>query len=233
MKTLMELFVFIILMLFHGESQSQSQVANANLDPNENAIVGKTVTIQSKFTGLPLVEPHISAHPANNDHLLVAAMVVTDVNNPYESCRLSSFISKDGGTTWTETAHNWWGYDPWTAMSSNGHTVMAWIGTKGSFQDQYPIQFFTSDDGGITWNDNVQTLGGGHDGTKLAALNEEFYFTTVRFRNDMGADVILYRRAGKAKFEEVARIDGKGERLNFCEPAMLSDGTVIVPASHF
>jgi hypothetical protein len=195
--------------------------------------VGETVTIKSQFTGMPLVEPHISAHPGNNNHLLAAAMVVTNVNDPYESCRLSSFVSQDGGATWKETAHNWWDYDPWTAILLNGQTAMSWIGTFGSFKDQYPIQFFSSADGGKTWNDKVQALPGEYDGTKITSSGNEFYFTTVRFRDDMSTDVILCRREGAGQFEEVAKIDGKGERLNFCEPAILTEGTVVVPASHF
>lgn len=216
-----------------GLTIAQTGPAKATLDTRNNAVVGQTITIKSQFEGLPLVEPHISAHPIDNNHLLVAGMVVTDINTPYESCRLSSFVSTDGGLLWKETAHDWWGYDPWTAILPNGQTVMAWIGTSGRFKGRYPIQFFSSDDGGMTWEDSVQTLSGNHDGTKLAALGNEFYFTTVHFNHNMGADVLLYRKEGAGEFQEVAKIDGKGQRLNFCEPALLTDGTVIVPASHF
>lgn len=221
------------LVLASTQCDSQPNARFSELDSRSSIKVGRTVTIKSQFVGLPLVEPHISAHPADNNHLLVAAMVVTDVNRPYESCRLSSFVSKDAGLTWNETAHDWWDYDPWTAILPSGQTVMSWIGTSGGFKDQYPIQFFSSNDGGVTWNEITQTLSGGYDGTKIAALNNEFYFTTVRFRENMGADIILCRREGSGLFEEVAEIDGKGERLNFCEPAILSDGKVVVPASHF
>jgi len=208
----------------------------APLDEKSSVLVGETVTIKSQFEGLPVVEPHISAHPRDNNHLLVAGMIVTDVNRPYQSCRLSSFVSSDGGQNWKETAHDWWGYDPWTAILPDGNTVMTWLGTKGSFQSQFPLQFFSSDNGGISWNDQVQGFQGkghGHDGTKVTALKNEFYYTTVRFNGDMGADVVLYRKEGNGAFEEVAFVDGKGVRLNFCEPAILTDGTVIVPSSHF
>lgn len=197
--------------------------------------IGKTITIKSQFLGLPVVEPHISAHPANNDHLLVAAMVVTDINKPYQSCRLSSFVSKDGGVSWAETAHDYWGYDPWTAILPNGKTTMSWLGTPKSFKHQFPIQFFSSNDGGTTWLQEPQTFASdhGHDGTKITALNNHFYFTTVRFNGNMSADVVLYHRLNDDPFEEVSQIDAQGLRLNFCEPAILSDGTVLVPASHF
>ena len=227
------LFITIFSILICSDCKSQPSSNNAILDKNNNITVGKNIVIKSQFTDLPVVEPHISAHPTDNNFLLAAAMVVTDINNPYQSCRLSSFISQDGGETWEETAHDWWGYDPWTAILPNGQTVMSWLGTKGNFQHQFPVQFFSSKNGGKNWEEKNQTLSGGHDGTKIAALNNEFYFTTVRFRGHGIADVILCRREGDGDFKEVAKIDAKGKRLNFCEPAILSDGTVIVPASHF
>ncbi len=192
------------------------------------------VTIKSQFQGMPVVEPHICAHPSDPNILLVAAMVVTDVNRPYQSCRLSSFFSNDGGETWTETAHDFWGYDPWTTILASGEAVMAWLGTKGSFRHQFPIQFFASKNGGKSWAIEPQTIHNvhGHDGTKMASSGSSVYFSTVRFRGDMSADVVLYERQGRGEFQEVAQVDAQGLRLNFCEPAILTDGTVIVPASH-
>lgn len=233
MKTKFNILLIALLGLTLLHCQSQIQSNKAQVDDRASAIVGTNITIRSEFKNLPLVEPHISAHPGNNNHLLVAAMVVTDINNPYESCRLSSFVSVDNGETWQETQHDWWDYDPWTAILPDGNTVMSWIGTPGKFKDEYPIQFFLSKDGGISWEEDVQTLEGGYDGTKVTALNNAFYFTTVRFREDMGADVVLCERVGNEVFTEVAVIDGKGERLNFCEPAILTSGKVIVPASNF
>ena len=197
--------------------------------------VGATITIKSQFEGLPVVEPHISAHPVSNDHLLAAAMIVTDISHPYQSCRLSSFVSTDGGLSWEETIHNYWGYDPWTAILPDGQTAMSWLGTPEKFRHQFPIQFFSSADGGITWVEEVQTIpaGHGHDGTKISAAGDDFYFTTVRFNHDMSADVVLYHRQKAGLFSEVATISGQGVRLNFCEPTVLSDGTAIIPSSHF
>lgn len=197
--------------------------------------VSKNFAIPSKLKDLPVVEPHLSAHPIDKDHLLAAAMIVTEKDQPYESCRLSTFISNDGGKNWEETTLDYWGYDPWTAILPNGQTALSWLGTPGSFQHQFPIQFFQSDNGGKTWNQQAQTsqAAHGHDGTKIISHRNDFYFTTVRFNGDMSADVVLYHRKDQEAFQEVAKIDGQGVRLNFCEPAVLSDGTVVVPASHF
>ncbi len=205
----------------------------APLDLMNSAVVHPSQSISSQLKGLPVVEPHIAAHPNSPNHLLVAAMIVTDVNNPYESSRLTSFVSQDGGLSWRETLHDWWGYDPWVAILPNGQTAMSWIGSKQSFQHKFPICFFSSSDGGLSWSDEVQILDGNYDGTKIVALGSTFYFTSVRFRPDMGADVVLYRRQNEQPFEQVAVVDGKGKRLNFCEPAVQTDGTVLVPASDF
>lgn len=197
--------------------------------------IGGTVTIKSKFEGQPVVEPHLSAHPSDPWHLLAAAMVVTDISNPYQSSRLSSFVSEDGGLTWQETAHDYWGYDPWTAILPDGQTAMGWLGTKGSFNHQFPIQFFSSADGGRSWSQGVQTENSphGHDGVKIAAGNNKFYFTSVRFRDDMGADVVVYSRQNHLPFKYETKVNSRGVRLNFCEPAILLDGSVLIPSSYY
>lgn len=211
---------------------AREEASFAPLDERRSARVTLRRPIESSLD-LPLVEPHVAAHPADARHLLVSAMVVTDVATPYESSRLVSFVSRDGGETWRETLHDWWGYDPWSAIAPSGETAMSWIGTRGSFQHRFPVRLFASDDGGRTWSETVQEAAGNYDGTKIAVLGDTFWFTTVRFGANHGADVILYRRDGGGPFVETARIDGGGRRLNFCEPAPLADGTVLVPASDY
>ena len=224
-------FFVLLAYLFLSAGCEAQPVQRAEVDEANAVVAGPNIPVPSQFKSLPLVEPHLSAHPGNPDHLLAGAMVVTDINRPYESCRLVSFTSTDGGKSWTETVHDWWGYDPWTAIAADGTAIMSWIGTAGSFQDRYPVQLFTSGNGGITWSKSVQTLAGMHDGTKLVEHQGRFFFTTVRFREQEGADVMLYARAAGEEFVEVGRLDGKGERLNFCEPAVNAEGTVVIPAS--
>ncbi|SMD36712.1 BNR/Asp-box repeat-containing protein [Reichenbachiella faecimaris] len=209
--------------------------SQAELKTVSSVMVGETVTIHSQFKGLPIVEPHLSAHPSDSLHLLAAAMIITNINQPYQSARLSSFVSKDGGQTWKETPHDYWGYDPWTAILPDGQTAMSWLGTSGSFKHQFPIQFFSSDNGGESWKDEVQTFKSnhGHDGTKITGFKNNFFFTTVRFKDDMSADVILYQRTGNGSFNEITLVPSQGVRLNFCEPVILSDDTILIPSSHY
>jgi hypothetical protein len=198
------------------------------LDERTSVELGAEHAIRSRFADLPLVEPCLATHPALDGHLLVGAIVITDIRRPYESGRLASFLSTDGGATWNETVHDSYDYDPWAAIASDGQAVLAWIGTPGGFRDEYPIQLFRSADGGRTWY-APQTLTGNHDGTKVIAWRDRFWFTTLRFREDMETEIVLYGAEGAGEFEELARIPGRGERLRFCEPAVLADGRVVLP----
>ncbi len=196
--------------------------------------IGKVIPISSSL-GIPIVEPSLAIHPSNPNHILVAAMAITDSNNPYQSARLLTFLSQNGGQNWTETVWDYWGYDPWISMMPNGHTTLAWLGTRGSFKHVFPLQLFRSADGGITWSTNVQQINNahGHDGTKVIYHNDSFIASTARFNADMSADIAVYKAEADEPFEELTQVSGKGIRLNFCEPAILSNGTMILPGSEF
>ena len=226
--------LFGVLVSFSA-CEAQLEIPFANLDENIDIIVGANIPIQSKFNHLPIVEPTIAAHPENSAILLAAAMIVTDVKNPYESCRLSSFYSDDGGNAWQEIDHDYWGYDPWVSILPNGSASMSWLGTARKFKHQFPLQLFRSSDSGKSWDNEVEHFRGfghGHDGTKLVGHKDAFYLTVVRFNGNMGADVVLYESKNGQGFKEVGAIGGNGKRLNFCEPAILSNGSVVVPTMH-
>ncbi len=206
---------------------------SAKIDERITFKITENVKLSTDWSELPIVEPHISAHPSDPNILLVAGQLVNDIDRPYESCQLLTYHSEDGGQTWLEQTHDWYGYDPWSTILPDGAAIVSWIGNKGSFQHSFPIRLLYSGATLRDWDSAVQTLPGNHDGTKLATLNSHSYFTTVKFRDDMGADVMVYRNSGKGEFELMDRIDGKGVRLNFCEPTILSDGTLIVPYAHY
>lgn len=229
------LYLWITLFI-NGYSFTQNTLSDyVDFDNDITILVGQNTPITSSFNELPIVEPAISAHPTDNNILFAAAMVVTDKYNPYESCRLSSFYSNNGGTSWKETIHDYWGYDPWTAILSNGTACLSWLGTQGRFKGEFPLNIFSSSDCGKSWSKDVQTFKGfgyGHDGTKMVASKTNFYLTTVRFNNDMSAHVVLYESKYNEAFKEVGSIKEKGMRLNFCEPAVLSNNNVIIPFMH-
>lgn len=215
-----------------GSAAEEPPTTAAAQAPGGGLVVGENVPIASRFAPLPVVEPQVSAHPSDPNRLLVAAMVVTNIDNPYESSRLSSFASSDGGATWRETAHDYWGYDPWTALFDDGRALMTWIGTPGRFIDRYPIVFFHSDDAGESWKGPVHTLPGGYDGTKLTADGLRAHFTTVYFRDDDGVEIRLYGVEGRDAPKLAGAIVDRSVRLDFAEPAAVGDGAVLVPAIH-
>ena len=207
----------------------------AELDIGKNLLVGRNISIHTQFETFPLVEPTICAHPTDAHQVVAAAMIVTDIQRPYESCRLSSFFSGDGGLTWEETPHDYWGYDPWLSVLENDQTTLSWLGTSGSFQHQFPLVLLSSKNAGKNWDRQVQSFQGnghGHDGTKLIGAKDRFYLTTVRFNQDMSADVVLFESNSGNPFQEAAVVRGNGRRLNFCEPAVLSTGDVVIPTLH-
>ncbi len=196
--------------------------------------VGESICIHSTLTESPVVEPHLSVHPTDSNHMLIAAMVITDIQRPYQSGRLTTFSSTNGGQSWKETLNDYWGYDPWTCILPSGQSAVAWLGTEGKFQHEFPVQLFQSTALGVDWN-KPQTIASrhGHDGTKIAAGSDRFYFTTVQFNDDMSADVVMFSAFPGKDFVEVARVKSGGVRLNFCEPVVLGNGSVVLPSSHF
>lgn len=69
------------------------------------------------------------------------------------------------------------------------------------------------------------------DETIVRWIKKQYEQTETLFSVCSGA--FVYGKKGNEAFEEVARIDAGGQRLNFCEPAILTDGAVLVPASHY
>lgn len=189
--------------------------------------------ILSKFRDLDVVEPHISAHPDNPDMMLIAAILIQDDNNPYESGKLISYTTDNRGTSWKEYTHNYFGYDPWTTITSSGIKEIAWLGTESQFIHAFPVQFIRFDSRKKTWNSAYQTINGNHDGAKIISYSNREYFATVQFNEQMGADVTVYQNGEDNKYKEIVRIPGNQTRYNFCQPAMVNDSILIIPVSEY
>ncbi|MDX1939050.1 MAG: sialidase family protein [Saprospiraceae bacterium] len=200
--------------------------------PNISIQVGENITILSNVPNLPIVEPHLSVHPNNLNHLLVAAMIIDDKSRPYETARLATFTSNDAGNTWVQTDWEYKGYDPWTVILPNGRAIMTWLGTPKTF-DSTPVQVFTSPNGGRTWDAKVSTLQGEYDGTKMTFdyKTNTILFTSVKFKGHESADIYFNKNPNGEGFGTPTLIDGKGKRYNFAQPVALSDGTIVVPSS--
>jgi Neuraminidase (sialidase) len=242
MKSLQLIIGVSVALLGLPNGFSQSPVADGaskaffkTAASNSRILVGKNIAIKATPTDLPIVEPHISAHPRNANHLLAAAMVVTNRENPFETSRLATFLSLDGGATWTQKDFDYWGYDVWTAILPNGKALLSWLGKEKKFDGQMPIQIFTSNDGGKIWDPAVATLAGDYDGTKMTVdrRNGTVYFTATKMSQDADGNMKTYvyfnKNLNDAGFNSPVSIDQKGAMIGIAQPVVLSDGTLLIP----
>jgi hypothetical protein len=225
--------LMFLLILFYGSADCQSQNKKLPFFPPTNAsiVVGENILIPGLTPGLAIVEPHLSIHPTNPNHMLVAAMLITQKDNPYESAQLISFLSEDRGKSWHQTNHDYFGYDPWTAILSNGNTVMSWLGQPHSFTGEMPIRLFFSENGGKHWKQEVQHIAGEYDGTKMAIdhLQNKIIFAAASFGENMDVDIYMDQSSGGQRFDQPTRIKIDGDRLRFAEPAVLGNGIIALP----
>lgn len=227
----MKKFILLVLLALMSKANGQGLQKYINLDPASTIEVGENVSIPSNTPQLAMVEPHISVHPAAPDHLLVAAMTITNKNNPYESARLVSFVSEDAGGAWQQTDHDYYGYDPWTAILPNGCALLSWLGQPKKFTGQMPICIFFSDNGGKNWKPRVQHIPGEYDGTKMAVdyKHHRVSFTAAHFDANMDVHVYYNQSQNGQEFDQPQIIKVDSDHLRFAEPAILSDGTIVIP----
>ena len=93
--------------------------------------VGENERVAHGLERRPLVEPHLAAHPAKRNHLLAAAIVsdaaagdLAQESSDTQFC--ASFLSVGGGSTWMRHDFAVAGcYDPWVALTPDGHIIQA------------------------------------------------------------------------------------------------------------
>lgn len=207
--------------------------------------VGENVPVVIGLERQPLVEPHLAIDPTNPNHFLGAA-IVSGVG-PTRQDRLkqntcASFVSLDGGKRWvrhdfsiTEC------FDPWVAITGDGHAVFSALGTHAALSQQgrFGLVVFHSSDGGRTWDETPVGLGDRHDQPTMAFDASSsprrgwLYLTSHhQTRLDDGKvqwDVFLARsRDGGRTFDEPSRVTPNNLHNLTEMPVVLSDGTLIV-----
>jgi hypothetical protein len=186
-------------------------------------------------------EPILAVHPVHPDHLLAAAMIEADGASfeervAQQSC--ATFLSLDAGRTWQQ--HNFpitRCFDPWVAITPNGHALLSVIGRRPTLDDGLLI--YHSPDGGLTWDDTIIGLGQGFDHPTLVVDDQSrerkgwLYLLSWRtIRTDQGKQraalsVMRSLDGGKAFTEPTQVIPNN--LINLAEmPVVLSDGTLIV-----
>src|SRR5688572_20743274 len=206
--------------------------AQARIDPAFT--VGENVLVSATAAERPLVEPQVVAHPKDPKHLLAVAISSSEPpHSPQADC--AAFVSFDGGQSWAQ--HNF-GIsncgDPWVALREDGTALFAGLTTRGE------IRLFRSSDGGRSWLPVPLDIGRGHDhqtlvvDTTAGSRAGSFYLVSGRMQRDKSgrgvASVFVTRSGDGGKmFTPPANFVPNSLNNNVLTPAILSDGTLIVP----
>lgn len=201
---------------------------------------GPEAHVYADPAGRPLVEPHLAISPSDADHLLVGVIASSADMAAIDCTVLTSF---DGGESWAahELGHSSCG-DPWGVILADGTAVMTVLAEPPDAPEEVHLLVYRSADGGRTWADPPISLGGGHDHQTLAVDRrdgvETIYVASARDtrRPDperYATGVFIARSTdGGSTFESDIHYP-LGMSINAMTPAVLEDGTLIVPFTDF
>jgi hypothetical protein len=173
--------------------------------------------------------------------LLAAAWSASTGNDPDQARRCASFVSTDGGATWSRHDFSLANcYDGQVAILPDGQAVFVALATLPRVRPDTPdwLVVFHSNDGGATWDDVPATLGWRHDHPAIAVDRESpsrkgwIYLTSHLEWADgtpqrKSAVFVARSRDGGRTFDVPVMVS-PGELHHFAEmPIVLSDGTLI------
>jgi len=175
----------------------------------------------------PTVEPHLSISPRDPNTLVAAAMIA----QPDRTYGVIGLYSRDGGRTWSR--HDFAaseGGDVWTAFLPDGTAVLAFLAGANS-----ELQVFRSSDGGHTWPKAPVAVASRQDHTtQLVDRDGSLY--TISAGSGHGSfgktrDAVLVARStdGGVTFAEPARVVASNLSYEANNPALLFDGTLLIP----
>lgn len=200
--------------------------------------VGENIHVSREIPDRALVEQQVAAHPKNPNHLL-GVSIVASTPSPWAATQdCATFVSFDGGKTWSKHAFGIHGCgDPWVTISADGTAFFIALGAGG-------LSVFRSADGGKRWTDTPISLGGGHDHpTIVADATDSKFAGTVYVTSNRGQrskekklrwPVVVYRSLDKGKtFQEPVYVTPSNLNLNSDNAVILSDGTLVVTFTDF
>jgi len=199
--------------------------------------VGEDRAVIINARGLATIEPHLAADARDPNHLLAGVSLVArlgDPRNPNFAMDMScaALDSRDAGQTWVRRDFAPQGCgDPWVALVGGGAVFLGL--TRGR------LVALRSMDGGRTWADSAVNLGSGDHGTLVVDTTRSPFTGSVYavwwapVRDDRGSSrsaVLVARSAdGGATFSSPTRIVPWSVRSVAMNPAVLSDGRLVVP----
>jgi hypothetical protein len=207
--------------------------------------IGRNVRISTAYSDFDNEELQISADPNDANHLIGAAIVMTQ--EPLMSNMVAAFESRDGGRTWRETMHTTDPgnlCDPGTAFGPGGVAYLVVAGYSPDPKVRPYSLLYRSSDGGATWAkpvriDRLDTefvavdrTGAKHDGRVyidgvggLQSIEGPDISALVVMHSDNRGATRPYTVEIGAADPHIAQSSGP--------PVVLSDGTLIVPFDYW
>jgi hypothetical protein len=187
---------------------------------------------------VPVVESSLAVDPGDPKHLVGVAIAGEDPG-PETTC--ATFLSRDGGATWTSrrlpVAQCG---DPWAIIGPKQTIVTVLAGAPAlGFDDGFLV--FRSGDGGATWPLPPQNLARHIDHDTLFAdtrdpANPRLFalgMLPYRVEGHRRVDVFLARSDDWITFPRVTRVTPSNLNFNTFTGAVLRDGTVVVSYGDF
>lgn len=237
MKLVIRLLLLAVIgFVVHWAVESTDPFIVKGQTPPARIEVGEDRLVSVGTSALPLVEPHLAVNPKDPQNLLAAAMVITKPDMSRRDC--ATFSSLDGGHTWKRHdlgLRN--SADVWLAFLPDGTAV---LGTLGEANGEDQLLVYRSSDGGQTWSSQPALLGGGHDHPTLVVdslskqLAGSLYAISGRGwknKEGKGRDAVFVSRSsdGGLSFPTPTHIIASNLSYEPHNPAILSDGTLLVP----
>lgn len=138
----------------------QARQGNLKIEVGENIQLGQALPNEQ------FMEPNVTSHPTDPNHLLAVGWVwstLKDRDPKVERC--ASFLSQDGGLTWSRTdLPGAFCADPWVSLTEKEAVLTALDMSTGN-----QLFAYFSSDGGRSWNETPQRLGYYHDGPRITS----------------------------------------------------------------
>jgi hypothetical protein len=197
------------------------------------------ILVDATPPGRAVEEPHLAIDPKNPNHLLAAAIVGAAPGAKIDEQHCATFSSTDGGAHWAR--HDFpiiECYDPWVAFLPDGGALLSTLGKDRLLAgDGDGMLVYRSPDGGVTWGARPAGLSWGWDHPMLVVDNsapqrgEWVYLVSSRDQKKNGGYVVAISRSldGGKSFDLPRIIAAHGDVVKAETPAILSDGTLVVP----